>query len=306
MLTKAVQIIDRLFLPSTSPAARPARAGSSPELERLRTVRPSLRRVIVEEPDSPEVRAVVHAIRTEGLPFIVTHAPGPTFNRFSAELRLGTCLPVGSIGFVQACMALAGIPPPQWSCYPRPLAKHLLQAPHCITAGAALQAGTPTFIKPVMGKSFAGFVLRPYSELDDRAREQLVALSRLDPATPVWAAHALTLCSEWRYYVLSGDVIGFGCYARSGGDPAVHPPLEEIGTIVAAVPNDAAYALDVGVLASGELTLVALRDAWALDLVGGGAHAPLPLDYLKLLWMRWVKLLLDSARLQREPPERNT
>ncbi|HLO94579.1 MAG TPA: ATP-grasp domain-containing protein [Burkholderiaceae bacterium] len=54
-----------------------------------------------------------------------------------------------------------------------------------------------------------------------------------------------------------------------------------------------AYALDFGVLSTGQTVLVEANDAWALGLYGGG---PAPGHYVELLTARWRQLLRCGIR----------
>lgn len=258
---------------------------------------PSLAMVLLESPRSADAQAVTRAVTRSGLPVELVNTNIAQCEQFGAELRAGHCLPVGSAHFVRACMHLAGIEAPRWTCYPRELARYMLQAPRRTTAAACLQMPRPVFVKAVTGKAFSGFVLREEAQMGAFDRLQLHSLLRLAPDTPVWMAHALELISEWRYYVLYGEVLGYARYeppAKVATASGFQPPLEEMSTMIAATPHDGGYALDVAVLAGGELTLLGVRDAWALSFVAGAPHQPEPLDYLKLLWTRWAQIYLEA------------
>lgn len=258
---------------------------------------PVLRQVLLQEPRSLEGWAVSSAVRAAGLPIDIQHCRSADAGRHVPELRGGTCMPVGSAEFVRACMQHAGISDPKWTVYPRELGGHMLQHPRRMTAASALRARKPIFVKPDQGKPFRAFVLHAdRSKMTDHANVQLERLLELPPATRVWTAEALNLVSEWRYYVMNGEVIGFARFLPANSQLLPCPLLEEISTVIAAIPNDAAYALDVGVLETGETTVTAVRDAWALELVAVGDHRPDTLDYLKLLWTRWSSLILEARQ----------
>ncbi len=294
MLSKAAKIVDRLRAPALGIASAfgtsifPKSAAPAP----IRV--PSLRLLLLEEAGCAEAAAVAAAVRTANLPIKVTTATIRDCIRYGAELRAGIGMPVGSADYVRACMSLAGITEPKWACYPRELGRYMLQEPRRVQAAIALAGRRPVFLKPVTGKAFNAFVLRAEADLDAAGLEHLRAFQLLSPSTPVWSAKALAIASEWRYYVLYGEVVGFARYAPIGTGQFVNPHIADIAAIIAAIPHDAAYAIDVAVLEHGECTVIALRDAWALQLLAGGANAPEPLDYLKLLWARWSQLVVEA------------
>jgi hypothetical protein len=257
---------------------------------------PCLRTVLIEHPASLEGATAARAVQDGGLRVdLVKATTAAAAHKFAPQLRAGLCMPVGSLAFVRNCMALAGIEEPKWTSYPRELSGHMLQSPHRVSIAAALTGPRPRFLKAVSGRSFSGFILRHESEMDAHGLRQLSALLDLNPATSIWSAQALAFESEWRYYVLNGEVIGFAQYfPLHNPTPSQHPGIEEISTIIAAIPHDAAYALDVAVLKSGETTVVGVRDAWALELVGVGPQRPAAIDFLRLLWARWAELILEA------------
>lgn len=286
-----------LVLDRRSPTAGPASAFGFAHSRPTPISAPVLRQLLLQEPRSIEGWSVATAVRAADLPIDIQHCRNADVGRHIPELRGGTCMPLGSAEFVRGCMQQAGIPEPKWTIYPRELGGHMLQQPRRMTAASALRARKPIFIKPAQGKPFRAFVLHAHrSEMTDHANLQLQRLLELPPSTRVWTADALDLESEWRYYVMDGEVIGFARYLPADSQIRACPLLEEIGTVIATIPNDAAYALDVGVLKTGETTVMAVRDAWALELVPVGDHRPDTLDYLKLLWTRWSNLVLEARQ----------
>lgn len=295
MLSKAAKVIERLRAPAAGIASAFGMSilpkGPAPAPMRV----PSLRTLLIERPTRLEGATAARAVQGSGLRIDLVQATTADADKLAPQLRAGLCMPVGSAAFVRTCMALAGIEEPKWTAYPRELSGHMLQTPRRVSIAAALAGPRPKFLKALSGRPFSGFILRPESEMDAHGLRQLEALLDLSPTTSIWSAQALAFAAEWRYYVLYGEVIGFAQYfPRPSAAPAQHPEIEEISAIIAAIPHDAAYALDVAVLESGETTVVGVRDAWALELVGEGPHGPEALDYLRLLWARWAELLLEA------------
>lgn len=173
----------------------------------------------------------------------------------------------------------------------------MLHLPRLATANNALRWSKPVFVKPAHGKPFRGFVLQAdRNSMNDAATQQLERLLELPANELVWVSAALTIASSWRYYVLHGEVIGFAPFEPPGKMPPTFPEVEELSAIVAAIPKDAAYALDMAVLEDGQTTLLCVRDGWALELFPFGADRPRALDYLRLLWARWADLV-TAARV---------
>lgn len=258
---------------------------------------PALRELLLQEPRTIEGLAITKAILAARLPIDIRYARIDATGQHVASLRAGISLPVGTPEFLRACMRHAGVDEPKWSQYPRELAAHLVQNPRRVTVAGALRAPKPVFIKPAALKPFQAFVLRSeVDQMESAARKQLDRLLELPPTTKVWIAQALAIQSEWRYYVLFGDVIGFARFNPVGQAALPCPLLEDVSAVIATIPNDAPYGLDVAVLETGEITVTALRDAWGLQLVPVGDHSPTGLDFLRLLWTRWASLVLDSRR----------
>ena len=231
--------------------------------------------------------------------------------KFARELRQGTCLPVGSVEFIRAAMSLAGIEEPVFNCYPTRLLPYMPSTPWRCSVASVLALGRPVFVKPLRVKLFDGFVYRPdgfdfpaaladfrgrgvldpcVATEDEARRYACLAdqLRQLDPTTLVWCAEPCSFVSEWRYYLMGGDLLGFARY-DDGPDDAPIPSEADIASMVAEVSGDATCALDVGVTSEGATCLVEANDAWALGYYSG-EFAPNPYAYLCMLWTRWLQL----------------
>ncbi len=214
------------------------------------------------------------------------------------KLASGEALPVGSVEFVRSAMALAGFPEPKNFSYPSALHMHLNREVRQVRAGHVLGHW---FVKPVATKAFNGFVFHTLQNpdlLDQHDREQYDAFMRLPPEDRVWISEPVSFVSEIRHYVLDGRVIGLGRY----DDGDLLSPLPDVGVVfdmVCRMNEDSrtpvAYALDVGVLSSGETALVEVTDAWSIGYYSGTL---LPEDYLRMLWARWQQM-----RTAKDPTE---
>lgn len=216
-----------------------------------------------------------------------------------AELAAGRMLPVGSVEFVRRAMALAGKPEPQNMSYPDALRDHLLRDVRRLRAGLVLGHW---FVKPTTTKAFTGFVFDTFTDpasLGDHDREQHDAFMALGADEPVWVSEPVTFVSEVRYYVLDGRVLGSARYDDhddgQGQDrcavPSPMPDIETVNSMIERMSADReapiAYALDAGVLSTGETALVEANDAWALGYYSGSLSHE---DYLRMLWARWQQI----------------
>lgn len=208
----------------------------------------------------------------------------------SEALRNGSTLPVGSIEFLRTAMAIAGIVEPDNLSYPEVLLPYLRRQVKQLPAGNVLGHW---FIKPTKTKAFTGFVVDTLGNpdhLDGHDRIQYQAFLDLPPEEPVWVAVPVSWLSEYRYYVIDGQVRGEGRYDGAPDEMPV-PERElvcEMASLVAQAPNaPAAFSLDAGVLSTGETALIECNDAWALGLYKGTITRSV---YIEMLWRRWQQL----------------
>lgn len=205
---------------------------------------------------------------------------------YADRIRLGY-MPVGSVEFVREAMIKAGIEVPLHDSYPAPLHAHLRR--HVWRCH-----GLPTrkaFIKPAQTcKLFTGFVYDPalprsaYSAHD---AEQWDRATELPSHEPLWASEPVRWMSEWRYYVLDGQLIGQGRYDMDGPENAPMPDVAVLRRCVQAMPGVRAMAIDLGVLECGQTALVEWTDAWAVGLYGRSLQ---PRQYLSFLAARWQQI----------------
>lgn len=302
----ASRIIERFRAPALDLASSFGFGNSTPISARL----PCLRRLLLQHPGGADTWAAASAVRAARLPIQLTRVTPDDTHWYTRELRAGLCMPVGTPEFVRGYMRAAGIAQPPWTCYPRELARHMLQQPRRVMAGAALAASKPIFVKPVSDRSFRGFVLRSdRGDMDAQANAQLDRLLQLPRTDPVWVAKALEIVSEWRYYVLYGEVIGYVRFFPLADGDLPAPDIDDISAVIAAIPHDAAYAIDFAVLQSDQTTVTSVHDAWGLELIPFGPDRPADMDFLRLLWTRWSRLMrraLDpegGAASRRRTPE---
>ena len=238
---------------------------------------------------SAELRAVLQAAMLADVP-IPVRVVDP--NDVSVR-NLSNALPVGSVEFITSYMKTMGIAAPSPMSYPVALdgflGRRVDQMPLHRVRG-------DRFIKPVATKTFNGFVWRHAlrdTEQSERDLEQIELLRSLDPETLVWVAEPLKFLSEWRYYVIDGQIVGEARYDPDGDDAAPPPDRSVVHAAIAAWGNaeldrsPAGFAIDFGVAQDGRTLLVEANDGWALGFYGAALH---PREYLRLLWSRWVQV----------------
>ncbi len=135
------------------------------------------------------------------------------------------------------------------------------------------------FVKPVEDvKRFHGTVL-------DKS-EDLIKLGGGLEDIDVWCSQKVHFISEWRLWVLEGEIVGLKPYK---GRWDVFPDAEVLKKAVAAYRSaPAGYALDFGVTDDGRTLLVEMSDGYGLAAFG--LKAPI---YMKILAARWQELTKD-------------
>lgn len=208
----------------------------------------------------------------------------------------GRCLPVGSVEFMRAAMALAGIEEPPSVPYPQALRPWLRRH---VRQGTVAEVNGRCFVKPAQLKRFDGFVLdteSPPADGDQHARGQYAVFQSLWPTEKLWISDPVEFLSEWRYYVAGGKILGLGRYDPDGEEDAPAPDPDEVRAAIAAWGRSEPYALDMGVLADGRTALVEVNEAWAIGLY---EKALAPKAYLAYLAAGWEQLMAE--RTAQEP-----
>lgn len=191
-------------------------------------------------------------------------------------------LVVGSIPFVKAALRHRGVKPPKEQSYP-PELRYLLHRriwPSTVRKVRESLELYPKsfFVKPSeRAKRFTGFVI--FDSMDPR-------LGGVPQSEKVWCSEVVAWESEWRLYVAHGRVLHQGHYH---GNPSLKPSPEVVEgavTVMCAQPgNPAAFALDLGVISTGETALVEVNDAYGLGAYGIEAEV-----YYSFLKARWDEL----------------
>lgn len=245
--------------------------------------------ILRQNADTPECRAAQQAAILLGLPIrrinlecLIDHA---------LAISAGVAIPIGSVEFVREAMRVGEILEPPNDTYPKELRPLLRREVRKQRAGSVL--GT-WFVKPMSTKTFSGFVFDTMQDpgaLPEYDREQYDIFVTLHPNDEVWISEPVRFLSEWRYYVLSGELVGEARYDPDGTDDAPKPDvsivIDAISKLREARQMALTCAMDFGVIESGETALVEVNDAWALGLYGSAVPAK---TYLRMLVNRWNQI----------------
>ncbi|MEU4414187.1 ATP-grasp domain-containing protein [Nocardia salmonicida] len=207
------------------------------------------------------------------------------------QLALGPGIFIaGDMDAMHGAMRQLGIPIPPPDDYPAVLRGFLGRKVWASTLGEierSMDGGSspPVFVKPAdRRKAFTGSVC--YSEHD------FAAWGNTSRRQRVWCSEVVTWVSEYRVYVIGRQIVAVDHYE---GDNSVRLNMEAVESAVTAYYRSGtaptAYAIDFGVLANGETTLVEANDGYAL-----GAYDITADQYTALLMARWRNLLTSEAR----------
>jgi len=191
----------------------------------------------------------------------------------------------GDMDAMHGAMRQLGIEVPAPNDYPASLEPFLHRSVWRSTLGA-LEAqvlegsGNPVFAKPAdRRKSFTG---RVFASLDD-----FHEIGHVSRRQEVWCSEVVEWRSEFRVYIIDQDIRSIDAYA---GDASVALDMEVVKAAVEAFRGSglapSAYALDCGVLDTGQTAVVEVNDGYAL-----GAYQINQREYTDLLVTRWRELL---------------
>lgn len=244
-----------------------------------------IRRAFVQEDGNgrmgAEVRDLFDGLTERGVPVEV-------FVKKRLERRQLSLAPdalvAGEVPVVLGALKQLGIEPPASNDYPVCLQPLLHRKTWVSTVGRLAEAlvegsGTPVFAKPLdRKKRFTGRVFE--------TPDHLIHLEGASRSTKILCAEVVRWLSEYRVYVVHGEVIGVRHYH---GDPAVGIDQNVMEQAVQRMSNSneatAGYGLDLGILDGGVTALVEWNDGFSLGSYG--------LDrglYTELIVARWCEL----------------
>lgn len=183
---------------------------------------------------------------------------------------------VGGLGSVLPKLREYGVEPPELD-YPESLNAYLGRRVWRTTLDRILaeKECCPVFVKPVRDKLFTGFVLR--------TNRDLPKLSHCSPQEPVLCSEVVPFLAEWRVFVRYGQILDvrpyYGNWRVSYRANVIENALRDF------TDAPAGFALDFGVIQSGETLLVEVNDGFSL-----GCYGLEPVSYARLLSARWAEL----------------
>lgn len=191
---------------------------------------------------------------------------------------------VGSVEAVTKAFATQRLPLPLPLGVP-PALQYYAPKSRVMTLGEFyLDTQVPIFVKPAtIAKLFDGGVI-------ENQHNKRHILGEYPDAVPVRVAEVLDIQSEYRVFVgPGGKIVGVRHYL---GDPFTPPPprlfIEHLIKLYAP-EAPCAYALDLGILASGQRIVVECNDGWAL-----GTYGLDPVRYTELVQKRWHELVTQA------------
>lgn len=193
-------------------------------------------------------------------------------------------LVAGSVPFMRHALRNLGKDLPNENCYPEAIWDLLYREVKALRslreAKQMLDKGQTLFIKPAHLKRFTGFVT--CDSMDPR-------FNGVSDSIPVWVATPVQWLSEWRSYVYHGAVL---CTKPApGADKSIIPDFAVIYAAVEQLSDEGApdgYAIDFGVLATGETALVEMNDGFSIGAYGDRMK---PNDYWSVITARWWQLI---------------
>ena len=204
----------------------------------------------------------------------------------NGDLELSKDSPVNAgIEVMQLVFKQLGMDLPPALDYPESIKHHLGRKMERKVFGdirAMENFDTPVFAKSVAHKVFNGHLFQ------GKRADNLIQFVHIKDQEPVWVCEPVKFISEWRVYVLRGEVVGIGHYGF--GDQLVFPDRNEIYAMIKDYENPpASYGLDVGI-SQGEWNrdtlLVEVNDSLSL-----GNYGCRPKPYAQMIEARWNELM---------------
>ncbi|MBH8564857.1 ATP-grasp domain-containing protein [Nostoc sp. CENA67] len=231
-----------------------------------------------------EEQLVSEELRARGIP--ITFYTLKRIHRRQLALD-NESLVVGDMPCILGAIKQLGIPEPKPNDYPASLKNFM----HRRTWTSTLEQleielskgrSAPTFAKPATRrKRFTGYVFESEYDLC-----QVYGVSRQEP---LLCSEVVSWVSEYRIYVVHSQIRSIDHY---DGNPNIILDIEKVLCAIQALDNAgesiAGYAIDFGVLDSGETALVEMNDGFAI-----GAYKIDRKNYTDMILARWEELLMS-------------
>jgi hypothetical protein len=173
-----------------------------------------------------------------------------------------------------------GVNYPPFDCYPDVLKPYYRRNLRKSTLGEVVTefnaTKRPVFVKPIKPKEFTGLVLS--SILDT------MPLAGKPSDMPVYACDPINIVSEFRVYVLAGEILGVKHYY---GEWNVVPSIGFVNEVVKNYkPSPISYGVDIGVDMQRRSFVIEANDGCNLGNYGLDS-----IHYGEMIIARWVELL---------------
>ena len=191
---------------------------------------------------------------------------------------------VGDVNVMYGAMKQLGIVIPNAESYPSSLESLMFRTAkigRIIDLESLLRDGISIFSKPASTqKKFTGRVFE--------TEQDLYFLGGVSRKLDVWLTGLVNFVSEFRVYVVESSIRAIEHY---DGDIRITPSVDVIKKAIESLDSSgqsyAGYAIDFGVLASGETALVEMNDGFAIGAYNDISSS----DYTDMIFARWAQLL---------------
>jgi ATP-grasp domain, R2K clade family 2 len=247
-------------------------------------------RAFIQQQDHRQLRneeqLVVEELGRRGIPTFFYTAK----QIFRRQLPLDNqSLVVGDLDCIRGALQQLDIQLPQLNEYPASLESLLHRRIWRSTLGnleSSLLSGMMTqsvFAKPANRcKRFTGFVIHDEGDL--------YRVGNVSRREQIFCAEVVSWLSEYRIYVVKSKVRSVDFYS---GNPQIKIDVNVVDQAIDMLDQSqesyAGYAIDFGVLSSGETALIEMNDGFAI-----GAYQINSQDYTDLILSRWEELLLSN------------
>lgn len=187
---------------------------------------------------------------------------------------------VAGIPVVISALEHLGVKPPNLPYIPKELenfTKRKMWTSTMQEARNLILEGRAVFVKPIetSHKHFSGRVFKEFKDT--------IFSAAVPPECPVICSDVVNFVSEYRTFVLDGEILNLKHYK---GDFRVFPDISVIESGVKSyLTSPVAYAIDFGVTSKNETLLIEVNDGYSL-----GCYGLNPIAYSTLLEKRWLEL----------------
>jgi hypothetical protein len=224
-------------------------------------------------PESANLYAALEGFRQLG----VETAPFYGFGDIEELPDLGPEVGItGYVGDTHKALVKLGKPLPEVLDYPPELQDFIRREIRQTTLEEVRESIGPLFVKPVQHKLFTGFVWT-------KSRADRFRIAIHPNHTPVWVCRALDFTSEFRTFVLDGEILDVRRYKGDWSDAPFKGWVEDAVKAYKSAPR--AYSLDFGVTFGGRTLLIEVNDSFAL-----GHYGMASIPYARMIDARWEEM----------------